>query len=69
MTREVEIDYTNYRGKRAVRRVKPLDLTFRSTEWHPEMQWVMRAFDVEKQEIRFFAMKDIHSWNSGRRQR
>lgn len=60
---EVEIDYTNWRGERAVRRILPFGIAFSaSLPWHPEEQWMMVAMDVEKRERRFFAMKDIHSW-------
>lgn len=58
----VVIDYTNHRGERAERRIRPLEVKFKTTEWHPEPQWLLRAFDIDKQELREFAMKDIHSW-------
>jgi hypothetical protein len=29
---------------------------------HPEPQWILDAWDVEKGVIRSFAMRDIHSW-------
>jgi hypothetical protein len=58
----VEIDYTNYRGERAKRRVIPIRVYFSATEWHPEEQWLLAAWDIEKQADRSFALKDIHSW-------
>lgn len=42
----------------------PKKIWFGSTEWHKEPQWLMTAMDVEKNEIRDFAMKDIESWTS-----
>lgn len=64
MTRErvVRIDYTNYRGERRERVVLPLEIGFRETPHHRPAQWVLEAFDVEKQARRTFALKDIHSW-------
>lgn len=59
---EVVIDYTNWRGERAGRRILPLDLVFQATEWHPKEQWLLRAIDVEKGDERLFAVADIHSW-------
>ncbi|TSD89161.1 hypothetical protein FFK22_009010 [Mycobacterium sp. KBS0706] len=41
------------------RRAVPMSVRFGSTEWHPEPQWLLRAFDVEKQAEREFAMKDM----------
>lgn len=61
---EILIDYTNWRGERAIRRVRPLTIRFENTEWHPETQWLMRAVDIERGATRDFAMKDIHSWTA-----
>jgi predicted DNA-binding transcriptional regulator YafY len=58
----IVIDYTNYRGERARRRVLPNRLWFGAADWHPEPQWILDAWDIEKGVIRSFAMRDIHSW-------
>jgi predicted DNA-binding transcriptional regulator YafY len=58
----VRIDYVNYRGERAMRTIVPLRITFDHTEWHPELQWLLDAFDLEKQAERTFAMQHILSW-------
>lgn len=58
----VWIDYTNYRGERAVRRVVPWEIIWGANEWHPEPQWLLRAYDPEKKAPREFAMKSIHNW-------
>lgn len=58
----VSIDYTNYRGERGIRTVVPERIWFGSTEYHTKPQWLMDAFDVEKQSSRTFAMQDIHQW-------
>lgn len=58
----VRIDYTNYRGERAVRRVVPHRLYFGEVEWHSGTQWILDAWDVDKDAIRSFAMVDICRW-------
>lgn len=58
----VEIDYTNWQGKRSVRQIIPKNTYFGSNEWHPEEQWLLDATDVEKKAPRTFAHKDIHEW-------
>lgn len=58
----VRIDYTNYRGERQIRIIRPLNIVFENNEWHPDTQWLLKAEDGEKRQIRMFAMKDIHSW-------
>lgn len=60
--KEVRILYTNYRGETFVRRVVPLRLYFGATEWHPEEQWLLEARDLDKDNNRSFAMKDIRAW-------
>jgi len=58
----VNIVYTNYRGETAVRQVIPNKIWFGATDWHPEKQWLLDAYDIAKKANRSFAMKDIKSW-------
>ena len=61
----VSLVYTNYRGETAVRQVLPKRIWFGKTDWHPEEQWLLDAFDIEKQADRSFAIKDIRCWFHG----
>lgn len=65
MNTTIFIDYTNHRGERAFRTVRPIDFYFGWTEWHPKPQWLMKAHDLEKDAYREFAMDQIHSWRQG----
>lgn len=59
----VVIDYTNWRGKRSLRKIEPLDLYRGANEWHPEPQWLLNAIDLnDAGKIKSFAMSGIHSW-------
>lgn len=58
----VTFTYKNHRGETSVRLVRPIMLTFGSTPWHPQPQWLLHAFDVNKAVERAFAMKDIKDW-------
>ena len=52
--------YRNYRGEVSLREVRvPIVTYFGSTDWHPERQWLVKAFDVAKGEWRDFALKDM----------
>lgn len=51
--------YRNWKGEVSVRRVRPIEIHFASTSWHPIPQYLLRAFDLDKGEIRDFAWKDI----------
>jgi len=59
---DVVIDYTNWRGERALRRIRPLRIVFANNEWHPETQWLLEALDVDKGEERAFALISVHCW-------
>jgi len=58
----ITLDYTNYKGERAFRRVVPISISFTSNEWHKEPQWILKAFDLDREAERNFAIKDIHKW-------
>lgn len=56
----IDIDYTNWRSVRSVRKILPIRLYFAKTDYHPDPQWLLEAFDPEKKESRSFALKMIH---------
>ncbi len=58
----VEIVYTNWKGETSVRNIMPKVFHWGTTKYHPELQWLLTAFDEDKQEDRTFAMKDILNW-------
>lgn len=58
----VVINYTNWKGVTALRRIIPKKIFFGSTEWHKEEQWLLEAYDIDKNANRSFAIKDIKSW-------
>lgn len=61
--RNVRILYTNHRGETRIRHILPERLYFGCTDWHPEPQWLLDAFDIDKNALRSFAMKDIQTWS------
>jgi predicted DNA-binding transcriptional regulator YafY len=62
--REVWIDYTNYKGERKWRHIIPRGIMFCTSDWHPDLQWVIYATDLDKDQPREFALKDIRAWRS-----
>jgi 8-oxo-dGTP diphosphatase len=57
----IQFLYTNHRGETAVRRVIPIEVIFTSTKWHPKKQWLLRAYDLDRQAERRFALQKIQS--------
>ena len=60
--KDVVIDYTNWRGERAMRRIRPISWHFEVNKYHEGRQWLLQATDLEKRELRVFALTNIHSW-------
>ena len=55
--------YKNYRGETASRKIIPLRLYFGKTEYHPEKQWLLHLWDLDRRDYRTYALKDIISWD------
>jgi hypothetical protein len=64
-TKAVYILYTNWKGETAWRKVLPWKMLFKSTPHHQEEQWILKAYDVDKNAERDFAMRDVHKWQVG----
>jgi predicted DNA-binding transcriptional regulator YafY len=62
-TTEIEFDYVNYRGETSHRRARVGEIMFAATEWHTEPQWLIGGFDLDKNEMRHFAMRDMTNTN------
>lgn len=54
----VKMIYTNYRGEESIRDIRPINVWYGKTEYHPENQFILSAFDVDKGAMRDFALRD-----------
>lgn len=61
-TKTVNILYRNWKGETAVRKIVPIELQFESNEWHPQKQWILYAYDLDKNDKRAFACLNILAW-------
>jgi hypothetical protein len=60
----VVIDYTDYRGYRAMRKILPIRLSFgKYHDLKPEYVIVAVDLDLEPEQVRTFALKNVHSWS------
>ncbi len=55
----IKIKYRNWKGEIGVRTIFPDETWFGFTEFHPTPQFLMKAWDVDKQAFRDFALMDI----------
>lgn len=55
----VEFTYKNWKGETSERKLIPMNLYRGTTEFHKEEQLLLIAFDIDKKDIRTFAIKDI----------
>lgn len=51
--------YRNWRGEIAERQARPVSVWYGTTEWHPDPQWFLRAFDIDRGAERDFALRDM----------
>lgn len=65
---QTQFEYINYKGIKSTRNVIPMSLYFGATEFHPENQWLLVTYDIDKQAQREFALKDIVIYNTYNRE-
>jgi len=58
----IMVSYRNYRGETSDRRIIPLQVYYGNTEHHKEDQWLLKVWDLEKENYRDYAFKDIVEW-------
>ena len=61
----ISVVYKNWRGEVGTRNIMPREVWYGSTQWHQAEQWFLRAYDVDKQVERDFAMCDIIKYGDG----
>jgi len=55
----LQFEYKNYKDEISNRIVIPYKIWFGNTKFHPEEQWLLHAYDIEKCAERNFALRDI----------
>jgi predicted DNA-binding transcriptional regulator YafY len=55
----IEFDYVNRKGEFSHRRAMVQRFYYGQTEYHPNQQWLLEAFDMGKSSIRTFTLKDM----------
>ena len=56
--------YTNHRGVTAWRHVRPKDLRFGESPWHPGRQWLLEAWAFDRGVYRTFALAQVLRWQA-----
>lgn len=49
-------EYKNWQGDTRLRHIVPLYLWFGENKFHPEPQWLLNGYDIEKGRLRDFAL-------------
>jgi len=57
----ISFRYTNWKNETTKRKAVFTNISYGSTEYHPEIQWLLEAYDLDKREKRIFAMKDMNN--------
>lgn len=59
----IRFRYRNWQGSTTIRTAQVIRITFGSTEWHQEPQWLLEARDLDKNVLRVFALHDMSPIN------
>jgi predicted DNA-binding transcriptional regulator YafY len=65
--RQIVLDYVNHKGERRDRRIVPYAVFFDISSYHPK-EWVLNAWDLDKSEMRSFALSGIRGVHDARPQ-
>lgn len=60
----IVITYKNYKGLTGLRKITPIKIWYGATAWYPEPQWLLTAFDHEKDALRDYALFNISNIRS-----
>jgi hypothetical protein len=60
----VTFTYQNHRDETVMRTAFPIAIEWKKTKWHPIEQWILEAWDMDKDAMRSFAMEDIREWTT-----
>lgn len=55
----LQFDYVNWKGEASYRTIAPMTIFYGSTMYHQEDQWLMVAYDLDKTNLRIFAMDQM----------
>jgi hypothetical protein len=59
ISHQVSFTYTNWKGKISQRKAVMTRIIFGCNEWHPEPQFLIEGYDIDKGAGRTYALKDI----------
>lgn len=62
MSRQIKVRYTNWRGESGTRVIVPIELFWGKTEYHPQEQWLLKVWDIDRADYRDYALTDITEW-------
>lgn len=48
--------------KKRLRNIKPIEVYWGTSQWHPGYQWLLRAKDMEDGTVKEFAMTGFEAW-------
>jgi len=54
----IKVIYKNWRREKGIRYILPIRIFYGSTEWHPEEQWLIEVYDLDKKAKRDYALND-----------
>jgi len=59
MSKFIRVIYTNWRQETKVRNILPIAIYWGSTNYYPIPQWIVKAYDKDRQDYRLYSLKNI----------
>ena len=56
---ELTFTYANWRGEVGTRRVRPLTVRWGTSDWYKTPQWLLLCWDLDKDDMREFALANM----------
>jgi len=58
-SKSIKVKYKNWNCEIGIRTIIPVSVYYGHTDYYKENQWLMDVFDVDKDDLRTYAMMDI----------
>ena len=63
----ISFTYKNWKGEVSIRTTVPISIKFEENEYHKPAQWLLHGYDLDKESLRTYALKDISNLKIGAR--
>jgi hypothetical protein len=63
----IKVIYKNWKKEVGLRMIIPLSIFYGTNEYHKDEQWLLKVWDLDKNDYRTYALGDIQEWSCSRK--